>query len=113
MYSADDFSRSAAEHVSEMYAELVNTLDTDTSDDDFDEVQKEDDVNFINDLESKAPTVAKTVMDAEVYLANASYIHGRNFAKDLKKEMIAMHAALSHGESAGFDGIILDTGANR
>ena len=106
-----------AEHVSEMYAALADTIDTDTSDDTsddgLDEGQEDDDVNFLNDLEAKGPTAAKTVMDAEVYLANASYVHGRHFSTDLKKEMRAMHAALSHGECSGFDGIIIDTGANR
>ena len=106
-----------AEHISDMYAALADTLNEETSDetsdDGFDDEQVDDDVNFLKDIDNSESPAFEAAMSAEVYLANASYVHGRNFATDLKKEMLVMHAALSHGESSGFDGIIIDTGANR
>ena len=106
-----------AEHVSEMYAALADTLDTDASDDSSDngsdKEQDDDNVNLLNDVAMEDSAVEKAAMDAEVYLANASHVHGLSFAKDLKKEMQTMHVALSRGECSSFDGIIVDTGANR
>ena len=106
-----------AEHVSVMYAALADKLGTnasdDSSDNSSDKEQDDDNVNFLNDVAMEDSAVKKAAMDAEVYLANVCYVHGLSFAKDLKKEMQAMHVALSCGECSSFDGIIVDTGADR
>lgn len=47
------------------------------------------------------------------HFANVSFVPGRSFASDLKKEMESIEAALAVGESARFKGIIVDTAANR
>jgi len=59
------------------------------------------------------PEHEELLQEHEIYLANISFMHGRTFSSDLEKEMKEMHTALSVGEVAVFDGLILDTGANR
>ena len=51
--------------------------------------------------------------DEEQYLANVAFIHGRTFEKDSKQQIAAMISELRKGEREKFDGLYIDTCANR
>ena len=49
----------------------------------------------------------------EVNLANNSFVHGRSFTKDIERDYAYMNEELKKGEKDTFDGLRLDTCANR
>lgn len=102
LFSVDD--------VMDMQFAMVSTLpdnDDDQGDESEDELEQ-DQANFI----SVDPN-SKQGRSAFEHFANVAFVHGRTFASDLNKEMEAIEAALSVGECTKFNGIIMDTAANR
>ena len=86
--------------------------DEDTSDV---ESSSEDGPNLLMDESDE------TQKEVEIYLANASFLHGnsfpieekRSYQAGLQKNRNMMYKALHAGEEGKFGGIILDTGATR
>lgn len=68
-----------------------------------------EDIDLVNFVKVKDEFDKST----EVHLANNAFLHGRSFATDMKCEMMAMHAELSHGEDRVFKGLHIETCANR
>ena len=49
----------------------------------------------------------------ETNLANRAFVHGRSFTEDMHRQIALMNHELSQGEVTKFNGIVIDTGANR
>ncbi len=83
-----------------------------SNDHDSEELSSSDDSDTEGNV-NLAECVSDTDKDTEIFLANTSFIHGRSFKKDLVMSMRAMQADLSQGETRFFNGLYIDTGANR
>lgn len=51
--------------------------------------------------------------ELEGNLANSSFVQGRSYEKDMERNLAIMSTELRHGEVEKFNGIVIDTGANR
>lgn len=51
--------------------------------------------------------------ELECILSDSSFAHGRTFEKDMTQSLNVMNAELQKGEESTFEGIVIDTGANR
>ena len=98
----------SGEHVAEMVSVFLayhNESDGESSEGDSDSA---DMVNYLSSSDIREIEEAN-----EAYLANNAFIHGSVFSQQLAQGMKKMEVALQMGEETRFEGIILDTGANR
>ena len=66
-----------------------------------------------DDDEANFTEMDETQRQHHTHLTNIAFSHGHSFTSDDDDEMRRMACAFSFGEKSTFDGIILDTGANR
>ncbi len=48
-----------------------------------------------------------------MHIGKSAFMHRRTYTDDMKNEMAVMYTNLSRGEGAKFNGVYIDTGANR
>jgi len=98
----------SVEDIDDIQSVYLSMHEEENDDDSASQESESDEVNFIAMTDEQRMGRAH-----EAFLANTSFLHGRSFESNLSKDMAKMSSALSCGESARFQGVILDTGANR
>lgn len=88
---------------------MTETDEKDSSDEDY--------VKWIDEDQEDPPTAflmtEKDASSIEKKLANTAFIHGRTHQGDMNLAMTVMRDQLKHKSGANFDGVRLDTAANR